>query len=204
MDNEKIKDSIIKVTTELIEQYEGNTKMITSRLIAEKANIGLGSINYYFGSKENLITECVQKIINKVLFAFSPEIKECNNSDGLSDKERLTNWASQTFDFLFDNQAITNISIMGDMQNYLADNNSVYIQKGYLCALRDNNNENIKKLLIFILVSTMQVAFLAKNTTKELLGYDLYLKNQRDLFIKNIVNILFDGMYNTEEFGDEA
>lgn len=204
MDNEKIKDNIIKVTTKLIEQSDGNTKVITSRLIAENANIGLGSINYYFGSKENLIAECVQRIINKVLLSFVPEIKDCNNIDGFSDKERLTNWASQTFDFLFQNQAIANISIMSDMQNYLSDSNSVYTQKGFMFALRENKNENFKKLLIFSIVSTMQVAFLAKNTTKELLGYDLYIKNQRDMFVKNIVNLLFEGIYNTEEFSDEA
>ncbi|MDE7063034.1 MAG: TetR/AcrR family transcriptional regulator, partial [Lachnospiraceae bacterium] len=55
-DNEEIKKRIIEITTELLKEYDGDTKKITSRLIAERADIGLGSINYYFGSKENLIT----------------------------------------------------------------------------------------------------------------------------------------------------
>ncbi len=39
-----IKNHIIEVTTELIEQYNGNIKDITARMIATKANVGLGLI----------------------------------------------------------------------------------------------------------------------------------------------------------------
>lgn len=38
--SENVKNQIIEVTTELIEQYNGDTKNITARMIAEKANIG--------------------------------------------------------------------------------------------------------------------------------------------------------------------
>lgn len=71
--SENVKNQIIEVTTELIEQYNGGTKNITARMIAEKANIGLGLINYHFGSKEKLITECVQRIIGQVVVGFHTE-----------------------------------------------------------------------------------------------------------------------------------
>ena len=67
MEQQEIKDRIIKTTTQLIEQYNGDLDQITSRLIAEKAGIGLGSINYYFKSKEGLIALCVQQIIGGVI-----------------------------------------------------------------------------------------------------------------------------------------
>lgn len=63
--HENVKDRIIFVTIELIEQYGGDTKSITARMIAEKAEVGLGLINYHFGSKDNLITGWFSK-----LFAF--------------------------------------------------------------------------------------------------------------------------------------
>lgn len=191
-DNEIIKNRIIEITTELLKEYGGNTKKITSRLISEKAGIGLGSINYFFGSKEKLITECVQRIINKLLIGFTPQITDLSESDGLSDKTRLISWASQTFDFLFEHQEIACISILSDMQNYLADSNSIYTQKGFAFAIRSKKNEKTKKLLAFILVSSMQTAFLAKNIAKDILGYDLYSKSERDLFISNTVTLLFD------------
>ena len=50
-----VKEHIIEVTTDLILQYEGDTDRITARMIAGKADIALGLINYHFGSKENLI-----------------------------------------------------------------------------------------------------------------------------------------------------
>ncbi len=197
-ENEKSKNHIIEITTKLIKEYNGDTKRITSRLIAERADIGLGSINYFFGSKENLVAECIQRIINKMLVGFTPEMTDSTKADGLSDKERLISWASQTFDFLFENQAIAGISILSDLQNYLSNSNSVYTQKGFAFAIRSNQNEDAKKLLVFILVSAMQVAFLAKNAAKEILGYDLYSKTERDLFISDTVTMLFHGTYNKE------
>lgn len=189
-DKEKSKNRIIEITTELLKEYNGDTKRITSRLIAGKAGIGLGSINYFFGSKENLITECIQKSIHKMLSGFTPDITDFTKADGLSDKARLISWAGQTFDFLFENQAVANISILSDMQNYSADSNSVYTQKGFAFAIRNNPDEKTKKLLAFILVSAMQTAFLAKNATKEILGYDLYSKAERDVFISDTVTML--------------
>lgn len=134
-DNEKSKNHIIEITTKLLKEYNGDIQKITSRLIAERAGIGLGSINYFFGGKENLITECIQRIINKMLLGFTPDITDFNKADGLSDKTRLISWASQTFDFLFKNQAIANLSILSDMKNYLANSNSVCTQKDLLLLL---------------------------------------------------------------------
>ena len=59
------KEKIIAVTTELINENQGDLNMVTARKIADRAKVGLGLINYHFGSKERLITECVQKIINE-------------------------------------------------------------------------------------------------------------------------------------------
>lgn len=189
-ENEKSKERIIEITTELLKEYGGDAKKITSRLIADKAGIGLGSVNYFFGSKENLITECIQRTLNKMLSGFAQDITDFAKSDGLSDKERLISWAAQTFDFLFENQAIARISILSDMKNYSADSNSVYTQKGFAFALRSGQTEKTKKLLVFVLASAMQTAFLAKNIAEEILGYDLYSKAQRDLFISDTVTML--------------
>lgn len=202
-ENEKNKNRIIEITTELLKEYNGDTKKITSRLIARKADIGLGSINYFFGSKENLITECIQRSIHKMLAGFTPDITDFTKEDGLSDKARLISWACQTFDFLFENPAISRISILSDMQNYLSDSNCVYTQKGFAFALRNNQKEETKKLLVFILVSAMQTAFLAKDITEEILEYDLYTKTGRDLFIFDTVTMLLQSTDNKEKTANE-
>ena len=190
-DASRVKENIIRATTELIEQSSGRIHEITSRKIAQQAGVGLGLINYHFGSKENLITICVQRIINNVVMCFSQK-KDTADRSNLSDEERLADWAKQVFDFLFENHAISSISILGDMQNYHIESNSVYTQKGFLKAIQDQEMpEGDKRLLVFMLTGAMQIAFLSGNTAKELLGYDLTIKRQRDLYIDKNVNILF-------------
>ena len=193
-DASRVKENIIRATTELIEQSSGRIHEITSRKIAQQAGVGLGLINYHFGSKENLITICVQRIINNVVMCFSQK-KDTADRSNLSDEERLADWAKQVFDFLFENHAISSISILGDMQNYHIESNSVYTQKGFLKAIQDQEMpEGDKRLLVFMLTGAMQIAFLSGDTAKELLGYDLTIKEQRDLYIEKTVNILFAGV----------
>lgn len=202
-ENEKNKHRIIEITTKLMKEHNGDTEKITSRLIAKKAGIGLGSINYFFGSKENLITECIQRNINTMLTGFTPEITDVTKNDGLSDKDRLISWASQTFDFLFENPVIARISILNDMQNYSANCNSVYTQKGFAFAVRNNQKEETKRLLVFILVSAMQAAFLAGDSVKDILGYDLYSRTERKLFISDTVTMLLKDTDYKEDAANE-
>ncbi len=193
------KETIINVTTELIEMSGGDVHQITSRRIAKRAGVGLGLINYHFGSKENLITICVQRIINQVVMCFSPDQRDYSEKGSLADRERLADWAKQVFDFLFGNRAISYISILGDMQNYKEKSNSMYTQKGFSLAIRSDIEEGTKRMLVFMLTSAMQTAFLAGEASKEILGYDLMVKKQRDTYIDKLVEILFIGVHAEPE-----
>lgn len=198
-DRSNLKETIIHATTELIQECNGDVDKITLRKIAERAGVGLGLINYHFGSKEQLIVLCVQRIINNVVACFSPDKKEYSARDGLADKERLADWAKQVYDFLFENHAISSISILGDMHNYHAESNSVYTQKGFSMAIRNDIGAERKRLLAFMLTSSMQVAFLSDNASKEILGYDLTDKRERDRFVDSIVEVLFLGVLDQRE-----
>ena len=191
--NENVKDRIIAVTIELIEKYNGDIKSITARMIAEKAEIGLGLINYHFGSKDNLITECVQRIIGGVVAGFHME------QVFLSDKERLIAWATYVFDFLFEHSAISRISILGDFQNYSQDSNSVYTQYGFAKSLNSDISEKEKPMMAFILTAAMQVAFLGSATVNQILGYDFTKEKDRAKYIEKLVHILFEGAVNANE-----
>lgn len=186
-----IKEHIMDVTTQLIQESDGDINQITIRRIAERAQVGLGLINYHFGSKDKLILECIQKIINNVVHCFTPEEKVYGEND---DKYRLANWAKQVYDFLFENRVISMMSILGDMQDYRAACNSVNTQIGLALALDNFTDNKQKRMLVFTLTSIMQVAFLLGEYSKEVIGYDLYKKEERDLFIDTVVEMLFDGI----------
>lgn len=186
--NANVKNRIIEATTELIEQHNGNLKDITARMIAAKADVGLGLINYHFGSKEKLITECVQCIIGKVV------TKSQMAKRYKTDKERLTARATYVFDFLFEHSAIARVSILGDLQNYTENSNSVLTQRGFSLSLEDPIPNEDKSMFVFILTAAMQTAFLGSETIKGSLGYDLTKTDDRAAYIGKLVDILFEGI----------
>ena len=185
--NANVKNHIIEVTTKLIEKHNGSIKDITARMIAAKAGVGLGLINYHFGSKEKLITECVQRIIGKVVTEF--QMTEQYETD----KERLTNCATYVFNFLFEHSAISRVSILGDLQNYTENCNSVLTQRGFSLSLKSDISNEDKSMFVFILTAAMQIAFLGSETIKQLLGYDFTKTEDRAAYIGKLVDFLFEG-----------
>ena len=191
--NTNVKNCIIEVTTELIEQHNGNIKDITARMIAAKAGVGLGLINYHFRSKEKLITECVQRIIGKVVTQFQM------TKQYETDKERLTACAMYVFDFLFEHSAISRVSILGDLQNYTKNCNSVLTQQGFSMSLKNGISDKNKSMFVFILTAAMQTAFLGSETATQLLGYDFTKKEDRAAYISKLVDFLFGGAVQIDE-----
>lgn len=182
-----VKEHIVAVATDLILQYDGDINRITARMIANQADIALGLINYHFGSKENLIAECVQRIIGKVVSSFQM------TQTFETDKERLTAWAISVFEFLFAHSAMSHVSILGDLQDYSTRCNSVLTQRGFLFALKNDVADEDRAILAFTLLCAMQTAFLGRETAKLLLGYDFSKKEERAAYITKLVDILFDG-----------
>lgn len=183
-DAAEVKERIILATTALIEQDDTEITHITSRDIARQAQVGLGLINYHFQSKDNLISICVQRIISTVITGFD------TSKVYATDQARLTAWATHVFDFLFTHKAISRISILADLQNYSANCNSVYTQRGFLSALREERINTDKAFLSFVLTAAMQVAFLGSDAIKDLLNYDFSLPAGRAAYIQKLVSTI--------------
>ena len=184
-----IKELLIDQTIALIKESDGKPESITARAIAQRSGVALGLINYHFGSKDNLLAECANKIINDLLCSMKPGLMKAED-DGLSDRERLTSYAKQTFEFLFANRAIVKMSILSDFSSYRADSNSALTQKGFQMALRGDIPDKSKRLIAFSLASSMQTAFLAADESKKITGYDLKTRKGRSSFIEDTVNML--------------
>lgn len=184
-----IKELLIDQTIALIKESDGKPESITARAIAQRSGVALGLINYHFGSKDNLLAECANKIINDLLSSMKPDLIKAED-DGFSDRERLTSYAKQTFEFLFTNRAIVKMSILSDFRSYGADSNSALTQKGFQMALRGDIPDKSKRLIAFSLASSMQTAFLAADESKKITGYDLKTRKGRSSFIEDTVNML--------------
>lgn len=186
--SDQIKEQIILQTMELINESNGDVRAITTRIIAEKAGVAVGLINYHFQTKDKLIEICVQKIIQEVIVSVPPPPKEFQN--GL---EHLIWRATQVFDFLFEHQAVSRISILSDLTNFTLNNNSDNSKKGFIRTLSNYFDVKDKNILAFSLTCAMQTAFLASNVSIESLGYDFSSKIERDMFIEKLVTMLYNG-----------
>lgn len=83
MKNDHQKDALLQATVELLETAE-QPEEITTRQIAAHANANPAMINYYYGSKETLMSQAVSKILD-----ISAEIFHAPVNAAESPKERL-------------------------------------------------------------------------------------------------------------------
>ena len=190
----EVKERIIKATTELIEESGGKTESITSRKIAERADVALGLINYHFSNKDNLISICTKRMLSGIIMCFLPD------EDGIevhTNKEQVAQRAKKVLDYIFRYPSVSSISTLEDLGDYTMRSNSVAIQKGFSLAIdKKAMDEDTKRLLVFMLTSSIQAAFLASGVSKDVLGYDMNVKEERDACAKRMIEILFDGVGN--------
>ena len=93
LDTLDTKSRIILVTMDMIGS-KGNIDL-TIREIAQEANVNIASINYYFGSKDNLFYEVEKRFVDDI-----GAIYEILFKDGESYKERLIQWATSLMTYL--------------------------------------------------------------------------------------------------------
>ncbi|RAV01784.1 TetR/AcrR family transcriptional regulator [Paenibacillus sp. YN15] len=185
---EEMKERIIRSTIRLIEQGNGNIGEITTRMIAEEAGIGISLLHYHFQTKERLVELCVQRIITGVIEDFRPSIAAADTQ-----LARVKAVARQVADFLAANPAISRISILGDLNHPAPGDNTALTMAGFAAAWRGGASagEQDCKPAVFALTALMQAAFLRKELSKELFGYDMENKEERDRFIGWMADRLF-------------
>lgn len=186
-----IKERIIRTTISLIENSDGLVENITMREIAREAGVAVGLINYHFLSKQNLIEACVQRIISQVMATFSPDKSpedkgERADADGLG----IASFTKSVFSFLIKHPEISKISMLGDLSHPDTGSNSSVSYRAIFKAMPEIEAEHMRKIKAFILLSTIQSAFLNRQISTELLGFDLRLKDDYSRFFRLVADIL--------------
>ena len=193
MKSEETKNKIIETTIALIENQDGDVSKITIRKIAEKAGIGTGLINHYFGTKDNLIEVCVQTIIQKVVYCFEPE--ETVPANGVkTDAERVKRTVRYVMNFLFENPQISYISILGDFKNPRATDNSTGTVRGFAYRMSKGNVTESYLEKAFSLVAMMQSCFVKKEILREICHIDLDDRATREAYTDQLVDRVMVGV----------
>ena len=189
--SEEVKEKIIKTTISLITESDGYVENINTRTIAEKAQVGVGLINYHFQTKDNLIEICVERMIGKVIAAFAPTNPERTPLGMLKYSAKLV------FTFLIENQALSRISILSDYKNPDKADNTIKSAMGFNRILENIEiSENERFVLAFAFTSVIQSLLLRKDQSDELFGYDINIKEERDKVIDLLVDNIFGGFGN--------
>lgn len=184
MDN---REAIIQATIALIEEKGEQLNTITVREICKKANVGLGLVNYYFENKDNLISFCVEKIINGIVEKFAAIREQTKN---FSPFEKLDYLGNMTLDFLFDHYTVSKISIMTDMQSPKENDNTLRTYAAYLplvSACRPDWTENKVKRMTYCLITTMQQSFLRSDMIFISQGVNLRDKTERKQYHRQML-----------------
>ena len=188
----EVKEKIIEATISLISESDGDVTTINTRAIADKAQVGIGLINYHFQTKENLIEICVERMIGRFIFETHLPALE------LAPVPRLRHTAKLVLDMFIGKPAISRIFILSDNKNPKINDNTIKSAKGIRKMICDAEMpENERFVLSFALVSIMQTLFLRKDQSGELFGYDLNVKEQRD----EVLDMIIDNMFG--RFEDE-
>ncbi|SHJ69329.1 transcriptional regulator, TetR family [Geosporobacter subterraneus DSM 17957] len=184
------REKMIAVTTELIKQY-GDISKITIRDIAEQSGVGIGLINYHFQTKEKLIELCVQRIVNQLIDQFEP----LSHSLDMEPIERLRCIFKSAASFIVENPGISRISMINDLTAGFIGDNSDQAAKVYLKILKEAYGESKTDqeiyMIMHMLMSSMQVAFLRNNVIKKHTGIDFANREKIEKFIDNIFDCIF-------------
>lgn len=186
------KELIIKTTISLISENKDDIDKITMREISKEAGVGLGLINYHFENKDKLIEVCVEKIVNSIIEKFHTFVeitKDCTPF------EKLNYLGNLTFTFLFENEAISKISMLSDMKCAKETDNTHRTIEAYIPLIKecrpDWNFEKVQQAS-FNLISAMQLAFLRHEIIFKIQGINLKDQNQRKKFHTKILKSILE------------
>lgn len=193
MADKDVKKNIMQAALDLVEQGDGRIGEVTVREIAAAAGVGVGLINYHFGSKDELMRLCAQTIVSEELERLYDLAGRLKSVEPL---ERLRELAKHACDFLAARPNLSRLSILTDLnRGDFAGDNTDRNMAAFLplvAAASDASEEDVAvKFRTHILVHSLDAAFLRSASVRERIGLDFYKKEDRDCFVDLTVDQLF-------------
>lgn len=188
-----VKETIMQAALALVEQGDGRLGEVTVREIAAAAGVGVGLINYHFGSKEELMRLCAQAIVAEELTRFRVLAEKL---DGLPPLERLRAMAKRTCDDLAARPNLSRLSLLTDLNrgDFAGDNTDQSMAAFLPLVAAVCGRTEADPAVMFrthMLVHSLHAAFLRSASVKARIGLDFYQKEERDRFVDLTIDQLF-------------
>lgn len=181
------REKIIQTTTQLIRERE-DISDITIREIAVQSKVGIGLINYHFQTKENLIDICVLGIVSQ----FIDEIERLYENLEMGPIDKLKYVFKAKCAFIVENPNISKTSMILDLNSAAIDDNTQQASKLHYKVLKEfygeRKTDSELYVLLHIMMSSIQVAFLRNSVLKLNTHIDFYDTDERNRYIDDVVD----------------
>lgn len=174
-DKRTAKEKIFEAVLELMESEE-NIESITTRQIAQKAEVNLALINYYFKSKENLLSQAAQIKMEGII---SQVLEYSSSKEPAS--ERLKKLLAAAADFSFRYNEIFKISVGGELKE--GCKNTCALVMPLLEEIFINKSEADLRIIALQLMLPFHYIVLYPDKYKDYLNTDFFDKQQRTQMI---------------------
>lgn len=175
------KDKIIKATIEILNEV-GEPDKITIRQIAERANVGVGLINYHFQTKEKLLYTAVSDTMSEM----AVQLQMLNADENEDPVQKLTTMLIELTDFAARHSKMSLILAAYDLEQGNMET-PLYLMP-ILRKIYGNRKEEIEMRIIALeIITTLQVICTRSEVFKLYSGIDINIKSQRDTLINTII-----------------
>ena len=185
------RQTLIDITKALLEE-QNDVESITVRLIAERAGVGTGLINYHFKSKDNLLSIAIGDVMAEAIRSFTSTGMNAE-LDPVAKLKRLLN---ELFLIICRNKKLMRFILSQEIMegNLKTALYLIPLLKEIFGAQKDDMELRIIALQI---IHPIQVTGLNSDAFHMFSGIDLYNEEQRgtfiDMLINNLVNPVLKG-----------
>lgn len=183
MSDNEAKDRILKAVQSLLEEGVA-AEDITVRLIAKRANVGIGTVSYHFHSKDRLVYEAISQQMIGIAEMVLP-----NDGEG-TPFERLRKFIHGTADLALRHSAIFTVQLSYEIVH--GDMNICYTITPLLKEIFGGQKNDLEiKLIALELISALQAILIKIEAFQHYTGVDIRNPGQReealDIILNNII-----------------
>ncbi len=183
MQNTSVKDQILSATIRLLEQSADAGK-ITARQIAAEADANLAMINYYFASKDALISAAVDSLIAKRAI----ELKEIKEKD-IPAKQKLIEFLLKLSDITVEYAEYTKPTLPYVILEKEIEE-PYHILPMIIECCGEERSETACRIIAYQLTTFLQITFYRSDDFRKYAGLDITKPEDRKALITTMIDTL--------------
>ena len=192
MKAKEIKSELMDKTIELVDRAGGDVERVTVREISAAAGVGVGLVNYHFGSKEELFHCCARQVVkeqNDHLRALLAEEAEAPA------RARLERLVLRYCAMLVDRPGLVRMALLDDLRrgDYVGDDiddTMTLFLPVVTAAMGRDASEDESRMTTHVLVHGLQAGFLRSASVCARIGLNFYDENERSCFVYRMLRQL--------------